>query len=275
MNALLETRDLSFRAGGRALVDKVSLSLHPGELLAVVGPNGAGKSTLLRLLAGELAPDEGAVCLSGRDLRDYPARELARKRSVLPQQTVLQFAFTVAEIVEMGRSPHRHRFRGMDGDGWSAAQRAMEQTDILPLSERGFPTLSGGEQARTTLARVLAQETDVLLLDEPTTSLDLRHQELVMSLAQELAGSGRAVLVIVHDLNLAGSHANRIALLHEGCLAGCGSPWEVLTEETVSQVFDHPVTIVPHPLRDCPLVLPSGRTEAPLREAVQAETLRV
>jgi iron complex transport system ATP-binding protein len=228
----------------------------PGEVFVLVGPNGAGKSTLLRVLAGDIRPTEGRLLLDGRVLAEYRPEELAIRRAVLLQQVVLQFAFTVQEVVAMGRYPQRRRCADDPDEDERAIQRAMQHTETLDLAARIFPTLSGGEQERTSLARVLAQQTPILLLDEPTSSLDIRHQELVMGVARDLAGRGASVLAILHDLNLAAAYAHRIGLLHRGRLVVCGSPWEVLSESTLSHVFDHPITVMPHPARDCPLILP-------------------
>jgi iron complex transport system ATP-binding protein len=249
---VLEAREVSYAVGGRPLVDGVTLAVQAGEVLAVVGPNGAGKSTLVKLLAGDLEPAAGEVLLEGRPLRAYPVRELARRRAVLPQQTVLQFAFTAEQVVELGTSARRGERE--DGD----VHEAMSRTDVLHLAPRSFPTLSGGEQARVSLARVLVQRTRVVLLDEPTTSLDVRHQELVMRLARSLAGGDRAVAVVLHDLNVAAAYADRVAVLRDGRLAACGTPWEVLTGPRLSELFECPLVVLPHPCRSCPLVVAAG-----------------
>jgi iron complex transport system ATP-binding protein len=255
MSVLLEARDVGYRIGAAELLRGVDLALERGRLLAIGGPNGAGKSTLLKVLAGELEPSSGQVLLDGRLLAGFRPRELARRRAVLPQQTILQFAFSAEEVVELGRSPHRRRFGGWTTNDVRAVQEAMEGVDVGPLAARSFPSLSAGEQARVSLARVLAQETELLLLDEPTAALDLRHQELVMQLARELVDRGRTVVAVVHDLNLAARHADDVALLKDGGLAALGSPWDVLTEATVEAVFEQPVCVLPHPGCDRPVVV--------------------
>ena len=259
---MLEARSVSYRAGAALLLERVSMALAAGEVLALVGPNGAGKSTLLRVLAGDLTPSAGEVLLAARPLSAYRARELALRRAVMPQQTVLQFAFTAREVVLMGRSPHLHG--GERDRDIEVAQACMARTDSLDLAGRAYPTLSTGEQQRVTLARVLAQETPILLLDEPTASLDIRHQEMVMQIARETAAAGGAVLVVLHDLNLAAAYADRVAVLSRSRLAACGTPWEVFSEALLSAVFEHPVTVIRHPLRDAPLVMPAAATGAPL-----------
>jgi iron complex transport system ATP-binding protein len=269
MTPAIEATGLGFSVSGATLVENVDLELNCGELLAIAGPNGAGKSTLLGLLSGDLAPSTGAVGLQGRPRGSYSARELARLRAVLPQQTVLQFAFTSEEVVEFGRAPHRGRFSRTPSYDRLAVNSAMRAAEVLPLATRTFPTLSAGEQARVTLARVLAQEAPILLLDEPTASLDLRHQELVMGVARELARAGKAVAAVVHDLNLAARYADSIALMRRGSVVAQGAPWDVLTSETVGEVFDHPVLVVPHPACNRPLVVATSVLDRPLEAGEQ------
>ena len=263
----LVARGVGVRVGERALLDGVSLAIAPGEVVALAGPNGAGKSTLLRVLAGDLVPSSGEVLLDGRALSRFRARDLALRRAVLPQQTIMQFAFAAREVVAMGRHPHTGRRGELDHDEAIIAA-AMLRTETADLADRAYPSLSGGEQSRVSLARVLAQEAPILLLDEPTAALDLRHQQTVLATARELASGGAAVLVVLHDLNLAAAYADRVALLSTSRLAAIGRPWEVLTAETLSAIFEHPIITVPHPARDCPLVIPLPR------EAAVAATLQ-
>lgn len=253
---VLAARGVTYRAGAAVLVEDIDLTLAAGEVLAVVGPNGAGKSTLLKLLTGDLKPAAGEVLLDGRPLGRYKMRELALRRAVLPQQTMLQFAFTCEEVVLMGRSPHNRGGRPDSANDRAVARAAMARTDTLDLAQRAFQSLSGGEQQRVTLARVLAQEARVLLLDEPTAALDIRHQELVMQIARQEAAAGAAVLAVLHDLNLASAYADHVAVLHCGRLVACGTPAVVMTAELLSRVFEHPLAVVPHPVGSGPLVLP-------------------
>jgi iron complex transport system ATP-binding protein len=247
----LAAEGVGYGAGGVRLLDDVSVAVIPGEVLAVVGPNGAGKSTLLRVLAGDLRPKAGRVLLDGRALNTLHAGELAWLRAVLPQQSLLQFSFTTREVVQFGRYP---RDDGPERDALVVGQ-AMRAAEVEPLSERIYPTLSGGEQARVQYARVLAQEARYLLLDEPTAALDIRHQELVLRMARRQAAAGAGVLAILHDLNLAAAHADRIVLLSRGRVVAAGTPWEVFTAERLSAAFEHPIIVTTHPVRPCPLVV--------------------
>jgi iron complex transport system ATP-binding protein len=250
---VLEARDVSLEIDGAVLVDRADLALYPGEVLAVVGPNGAGKSTLLRMLSGEIEPTDGRVLLDGRSLHDYRHAELARRRAVLPQHTLLQFAFRTLDVVLMGRYPHRDSTPEHDRE---VALRVMAETDTLHLTGRTYTTLSGGEQTRVALARVLAQETPIVMLDEPTGSLDLRHQEMVMGTLHGLATEGVAVLAVLHDLNLAARYADRVALLSRGRIRAVAPTVEVMQAGLLSEVYGHPVGVMPHPHFDCPFVFP-------------------
>ena len=235
---------------GRAILTGVDLTLVGGEVVALVGPNGAGKSTLLRVLSGDVAPTAGEVHFYGRRLGEVGARELATRRAVLPQRSGVQFAFTAREVVEFGR--------GVSTGAGDVALvvRAMGETDTLDVAGASFPELSGGEQARVMLARVLAQDTPVLLLDEPTSSLDLAHQQSILAVARRWAASGALVVVVLHDLNLASCYAARVVVIDNGQVVADGAPWTVLTEALVGDVFACPVRVVRHPTRDCPLVIP-------------------
>jgi iron complex transport system ATP-binding protein len=227
---------------GRPVLEGVTLEVRAGEVLALVGPNGAGKSTLLAVLSGERTPDSGTAVLDGTPVASYSPLELARRRAVLTQENTLSFPFLVRQVLEMGRSPWARTPRLEDDD--RALADAASRADIAHLLDRRFTELSGGERARVSLARVLAQDTAVVLLDEPTAALDLRHQEDVLGVARELAAAGRAVVIVLHDLSLAGAVADRVALLADGRLAAVGTPREVLTAEAVSRVYGVDVEVI-------------------------------
>jgi len=251
--------DVSVTLDGRRVLTDITLEVVSGEVLALVGPNGAGKSTLLSVLSGERRPDAGTVTLGDRPLASYSALELARHRAVLTQENTLSFPFRVRQVLEMGRSPWARTPRLADDDRALAA--AAMRADVAGLLDRRFTELSGGERARVSLARVLAQDTEIVLLDEPTAALDLRHQEDVLRVARELAAEGRAVVVVVHDLSLAGAVADRVGLLAAGRLVSLGPPAQVLTASALSDVYGVRVEVIE---RDGTLLVVPLREDHPL-----------
>jgi iron complex transport system ATP-binding protein len=261
---LVVARGVVTRRGGRTLVDDVDLTVRRGEVVGLVGPNGAGKSTLLHAIAGDTdLVDEGSVLLGGRPARDWSIATLAGFRAVLPQRSTVGFPFPAHEVVRMGTSPWS---AGADPTSVDAAvAAALDATDALHLAERPFPTLSGGEQARVSLARTLAQRAPLLLLDEPTAALDLRHQELVLGLAVRHAADGGGAVVVLHDLGAAARYADRVVLLARGRVEADGPPAEVLTAARISAVYEHPVAVVTDPASGHLLVLPAGGRPAAVR----------
>ena len=241
-------------AGTRRVLDDIDFQVAAGEVVALVGPNGAGKSTLLAVLAGELTPGHGRVDLDGHPLGHWNAVDMARRRAVLPQSHTVGFPFTAAEVIAMGRSPWRNTPLAETDD--TVIAEAMTATDSTHLAGRAFPSLSGGERARVALARVLAQNTATLLLDEPTAALDLGHQEAVLRLATDRAAAGAAVVVVLHDLASAAAYADRVAVLDAGRLAATGPPRDVLTGDLLSRVYRYPVDVFDHPDTGAQLVLP-------------------
>lgn len=254
MSAVYEVRDLSCRRGAREILHGVTLDVTAGRVLALVGPNGAGKSTLLAALSGDLATSAGSVSFLGKPLDAWSERELARHRAVLLQANEVSFAFTVREVVEMARSPWWGK--GSADNDEAIVEQALETTDTLHLADRRFIALSGGEKARVSLARVLAQTTDVILLDEPTAALDLRHQEDVMSMARRLAAEGRTIIVVVHDLSLATAYADEVAVVDGGRLVAHGAPADVVTVDQVWQTYGVRVRIAVDPEDGQLMVIP-------------------
>ncbi|EAR23960.1 ABC-type hemin transport system ATPase component [marine actinobacterium PHSC20C1] len=249
---MISARNVGVRLDSRSILDDVSLDVLRGEVLTLVGPNGAGKSTLLAVLSGDRKPDSGTVTVDGRDIGGIRHAELARLRAVLTQENSVSFPFRVSEVVAMGRSPWARSIESRDDV--AVVNQALEATDVAHLGERRYTTLSGGEKARVSLARVLAQHTPVVFLDEPTAALDLRHQEEVMRAAKIMAGEGRAVVVVLHDLSLAGAYSDRLALVAHGRLEAIGTPSEVLTAERVERVYGLPVDL--HDVGGHPVVVP-------------------
>jgi iron complex transport system ATP-binding protein len=251
----VETWDLTYRAQRASLVSEVTLRLREGELTAVIGPNGAGKSTLIRLLGGMLRPSAGGVMVAGVDLARSSLADLARVRSILGERTTPRLSYTVAQIVDMGRYPHRNDPSNTPAGDRATVTEAMRMTGISSLASRLFTTLSQGEQTLVSMARVVAQDTPIFLLDEPTTGLDIAHQERAMTLLRTLCRQGRSVVAVLHDLNLAATYADRMILMSHGKVIATGPPKDVLRADLLSEVYGHPVVVVDHPFRDASLVL--------------------
>ncbi|MEV6119486.1 MULTISPECIES: heme ABC transporter ATP-binding protein [unclassified Streptomyces] len=251
---LAEAEGLRVDLGGRRVLDGVGVAVRAGEVLALVGPNGAGKSTLLGALSADVPAAGGVVRVHGRPVDDWSAPELALRRAVLPQSASLSFPFPVEEVVRMGRAPWAGTDREDEDD--AVVADAMARTEVSGFAGRPFSALSGGERARVALARVLAQRAPLLLLDEPTAALDLRHQELVLRLCRERAHAGDAVVVVLHDLGLAAAYAHRVAILCAGRVRADGPPAGVFSDELLSEVYDQPVEVLAHPRTGAVLVTP-------------------
>ncbi len=245
---MFELRDICLRYGTRLILDGVSASVEPGRLTAVIGPNGAGKSTLLRVMTGEMKPESGVALFEGRPLGTLSPADLASRRAVLPQSGQLAFPFTVLEVVRLGLEARP----GIDPQARrAAAAAALEQVDLAGFGGRRFQQLSGGEQQRVHLARVLCQaggpmvdgRPQYLFLDEPISSLDIRHQLGILAIARRFADEGGGVFVILHDLNLAAMFADRLIAIHDGTAAAAGAPRDVLTDEIMQKVFGVPLRI--------------------------------
>ncbi|MFF7393938.1 heme ABC transporter ATP-binding protein [Streptomyces scabiei] len=257
-DVLAEADGVTVRLGAREVLRGVSVAARAGEVLALVGPNGAGKSTLLGALAADVPVAGGVVRVHGRPVREWSAPELALRRAVLPQSATLSFPFAVEEVVRMGRAPWARQTGGggaEDSDDVAVAQ-AMAVTEVAGFAARPFSALSGGERARVALARVLAQRAPLLMLDEPTAALDLRHQELVLRVCRERAGAGDAVVVVLHDLGLAAAYADRVAVLRDGRIVADGPPADVFEEGLLSEVYRQPVEVFPHPRTGDVLITP-------------------
>jgi len=256
---MLKIEALSVSYGARRVLQAVSLEVQSGQVLALIGPNGAGKSTLLRAISGVIPAQAGKVSANGADLLSLPAMQRARHLAVVPQAVSMPPAFTAWETVLLGRTPYLNFLGQVSEKDEQIARLSLQRVDALNLTERRVGELSGGEQQRVLLARALAQSTPILLLDEPTVHLDLQHQVSLMETVCDLAHADNlAVLVALHDLNLAARYADRVALLVAGEVKATGTPREVLTPELISEAYHLPVRVVPHPFADVPLVLPDG-----------------
>lgn len=219
------------------LVKDCSLTLSSGQLTALIGPNGAGKTTLLRLLAGLWQPTVGKVTLNKRDLPQFHRRELAQNLAFVPQNTSIDFAFTVKDIVMMGRNPHLGHFQHETDYDYYCVEQAMKKTDVAALANRLVTELSGGERQRVVIARSLATEANIILLDEPTASLDISHALEVLDLLKELSKNGHTVAFSMHDINHAVRYANQIVLVDKGSIFDQGLPTKVLTDKAIGEVF--------------------------------------
>jgi len=251
--------DLVCRYGVIPALGGVSLSVEEGEFLGIVGPNGSGKTTLLRAIIGLVTPERGGVALDGADVSHLGARAIAARVALVPQRPHHGFGFSVFDIVLMGRTPHLARLAREGEEDLAVARQAMERTRTWHLRHRPMDELSGGEQQRVLLARALAQTPQVLLLDEPTAHLDIRHQVEMMALVADLNAGGLTVVAALHDLNLASMFCGRLVLLHEGRLAGIGAAQEVLTAERLRAVYGAEVEVRPHPATGRPLVTILGQ----------------
>ncbi|KRB25514.1 iron ABC transporter [Mesorhizobium sp. Root695] len=260
---MIEARDVSVDIAGKPIVADVDFHARPGEIAAIVGPNGSGKTTFLKALSGELAYT-GRVALNGRDLSAMNPAEIAVHRAVLPQATTLSFPFTVREVVKLGLVGGRSGV--LPGDDTRLPERALARVDLDGFAGRFYQELSGGEQQRVQLARVLCQvwapvhdgKPRYLFLDEPVSSLDIKHQLIIMNIARDFARRGGGVVAILHDLNLTAMYADRIFVMHRGKLAATGSPQDVLSDDLIEKVFDCRLRVGVLPARNMPFVLPQS-----------------
>ena len=246
--------------GDRVVVDSLDLALTDGSFTAIIGPNGCGKSTLLRALGRLLRPTSGAVLLDGRAITATPTREVAKVLGLLPQTPLAPEGLTVADLVARGRHPHQTWLRQWSSDDADVVAEALAWTDMSELADAPVDALSGGQRQRAWISMALAQGTDLLLLDEPTTYLDLAHQVDVLELVRRLhTERGRTVAVVLHDLNLAARYADRLVAMKDGVLVASGTPDEVLTERLLADVFELEARVVPDPVTGTPMVVPVRR----------------
>lgn len=256
MEAVLEVREVDFAyRPGKPVLRCVSCSVGEGEIVGLIGPNGSGKSTLLRLMDGLLNPGGGEILLRGRPVSRVPRGELARTIAVVSQEQPMPFPYRVREVVMMGRSPHLGRLRFEGSGDIEIAREAMEMTAVEELADRKMGELSGGERQRVWIARALAQEPEIMLLDECTVFLDIRHQILFFDLLRSLHRSRRiAVLFVTHDVNLAARYAERLVMLDRGEVRAAGPVWDVLTEQNIREVYGTDVLVDRHPTTGSPRV---------------------
>ncbi|MEU5977593.1 ABC transporter ATP-binding protein [Streptomyces sp. NPDC047315] len=256
----LAAEGLTLGYGDRTVIDSLDLAVPPGRITAIVGANACGKSTLLRALSRLLAPRAGRVVLDGKEVHRTPSKELARTLGLLPQTPVAPEGITVTDLVSRGRHPHMRIFSRWNADDDAAVAAALTATDTIDLADRNVDELSGGQRQRVWIAMALAQQTDVLLLDEPTTFLDANHQIEVLDLLTDLNQTrGTTIVMVLHDLNLAARYADHLIALTPGRPHTSGTPDEVLTQENVRAVFGLDSRVIEDPVSGRPLILPIGR----------------
>jgi iron complex transport system ATP-binding protein len=261
--ATLAARDLRLAYDDRLIVDGLSLDIPTGAITAIVGANACGKSTLLRALARLLAPRSGTVLLDGVDIRRLPTRTVAQRLGLLPQQPIAPDGIAVSDLVARGRHPHQRWFRQWSQEDQDAVDHALLATGVAELADRSVDELSGGQRQRVWIAMALAQGTEILLLDEPTTFLDLAHQVEVLDLLADLnAADGRTIVCVLHDLNLACRYATHLVAMREGTIVAHGRPADIVTPELVDGVFGLEARIITDPVAGTPLIVPVGRHHA-------------
>ncbi|MFJ4077477.1 ABC transporter ATP-binding protein [Streptomyces iakyrus] len=256
----LAARDVTVGYGGRVVIDGLDVAIPPGVVTTIIGPNGCGKSTLLRTLSRLLKPTRGTVVLDGEDIGRLRTRDVAKKLGLLPQAPVAPEGLTVADLVARGRHPHQSWLRQWSSDDAEVVERALAMTGVADLADRPVDSLSGGQRQRVWISMTLAQGTDLLLLDEPTTYLDLAHAVDVLDLVDDLHESGCTVVMVLHDLNLAVRYSDHLVVMREGSILAQGHPRDVVTAELLHEAFGLRAQVIDDPVGDRPLIVPIGRT---------------
>ncbi|MGW1957803.1 ABC transporter ATP-binding protein [Streptomyces sp. NPDC001920] len=260
----LAARGVTVGYGARTVIDELDVAIPPGVITTIIGPNGCGKSTLLRTLSRLLKPTRGTVVLDGDDIAKLRTRDVAKKLGLLPQAPVAPEGLTVADLVARGRHPHQSWLRQWSSDDADVVQRALAMTGVADLADRPVDTLSGGQRQRVWISMTLAQGTDLLLLDEPTTYLDLAHAIDVLDLVNDLHESGCTVVMVLHDLNLATRYSDHLVVMRGGAVLAQGHPRDVITAELLHEAFGLRAKVIDDPVGDRPLIVPIGRTHVQL-----------
>ncbi|MCP4564764.1 MAG: ABC transporter ATP-binding protein [Bosea sp.] len=262
LDSRLHADALTLRYEARTISTGLSVAIADGSFTVIVGPNACGKSTLLRALSRLLTPAAGQVVLDGRQIGERPAKEVARRLGLLPQSAIAPDGISVADLVARGRYPHQSFLRQWSRADATAVAAAMQATRVDTLSTRPVDELSGGQRQRVWIAMVLAQETPILLLDEPTTFLDIAHQIELLDLLAELNAQGRTIVAVLHDLNQACRYASHLVAMKDGAIVAEGSPAGIVTAELIEEVFGLPCIVIPDPIAGTPLIVPKGRERA-------------
>ncbi|WP_416969506.1 ABC transporter ATP-binding protein [Streptomyces sp. 4F14] len=262
----LAARGVTVGYGSRTVIDGLDVAVPPGVITTIIGPNGCGKSTLLRTLSRLLKPTKGSVVLDGDDIARLKTREVAKKLGLLPQAPVAPEGLTVSDLVARGRHPHQSWLRQWSSDDAEVVEKALDMTGVLDLADRPVDSLSGGQRQRVWISMTLAQGTDLLLLDEPTTYLDLAHAVDVLDLVDDLHESGRTVVMVLHDLNLAIRYSDNLVVMRDGAILAQGHPRDVVTAELLADAFGLKAMVMDDPVGDRPMIVPIGRTHARVGE---------
>ncbi|MFB8086094.1 ABC transporter ATP-binding protein [Streptomyces sp. NPDC055992] len=261
----LAARGIRVGYGGRTVIDGLDVEIPSGVVTTIIGPNGCGKSTLLRTLTRLLKPAGGAVVLDGEDIASLRTRDVAKKLGLLPQTPVAPEGLTVSDLVARGRHPHQSWLRQWSSDDADIVRRSLALTGVADLADRPVDSLSGGQRQRVWISMTLAQGTDLLLLDEPTTYLDLAHAIDVLDLVDDLHESGCTVVMVLHDLNLATRYSDNLVVMREGSVLAQGHPRDVITAELLDEAFGLRAMVIDDPVGDRPLIVPIGRTHVQLK----------
>ncbi|WP_031038815.1 ABC transporter ATP-binding protein [Streptomyces sp. NRRL F-5650] len=262
--ARLAARGVSVGYGARPVIDGLDVAIPPGVITTIIGPNGCGKSTLLRTLSRLLRPTGGTVVLDGEDIAALRTRDVAKKLGLLPQAPVAPEGLTVSDLVARGRHPHQSWLRQWSSDDADVVRRALAMTGVADLADRPVDSLSGGQRQRVWISMTLAQGTDLLLLDEPTTYLDLAHAVDVLDLVDDLHESGRTVVMVLHDLNLATRYSDNLVVMRDGAVLAQGHPRDVITADLLHEAFGLRAKVIDDPVGDRPLIVPIGRAHVEL-----------
>ncbi|UCA50907.1 ABC transporter ATP-binding protein [Streptomyces sp. WA6-1-16] len=255
----LAARDITVGYGDRTVIDQLDVAIPSGVITTIIGPNGCGKSTLLRTLTRLLKPTGGTVVLDGEDIGTLRTKDVAKKLGLLPQAPVAPEGLTVADLVARGRHPHQSWLRQWSSDDADVVRRALVMTGVADLADRTVDSLSGGQRQRVWISMTLAQGTDLLLLDEPTTYLDLAHAIDVLDLVDDLHESGCTVVMVLHDLNLAARYSDNLVVMRGGAVLAQGHPRDVITAELLHEAFGLRAKVIDDPVGDRPLIVPIGR----------------
>ncbi len=257
----LEAKNITFSYNTTAIIKDITLSLEQGEFLGIIGPNGAGKSTMLRILCGILEPQSGNVLILNKNIRDIDRKNRAQKISFVPQETHFALNFLVEDVVLLGRYPYLSPFQREQREDIEAVEHALAYANVMEFRKRPINSLSSGERQRVVLARALVQQPEILLLDEPTSHLDLHHQYAIMELLRKLNAERLSIITVNHDLNLASLYCQRLVLMHEGTIFSEGSPQSLINGKTLKQVYKTDVKIIKHPLKDVPQIFLNPKGE--------------